>query len=43
MSVAAVELGGVQAEGVGLKRVLRTRDLVVFGVMMMFPLAPIAV
>ncbi len=43
MSVAAVELEGPQAEGVGLKRVLGTRDLVLFGVTMMFPLAPIAV
>jgi amino acid transporter len=43
MSVAAVDQGGAPAEGVGLKRVLGTRDLVVFGVMMMFPLAPIAV
>jgi putrescine importer len=43
MSVAAVDQGGAPAEGVGLKRVLTTRDLVVFGVMMMFPLAPIAV
>ena len=43
MSVAAVDQGSSQAEGVGLKRVLGTRDLVAFGVMMMFPLAPIAV
>jgi putrescine importer len=27
----------------GLKRVLNTRDLVVYGIMMMFPLAPVAV
>jgi amino acid transporter len=43
MSVAVVDQGGAQAEEVGLKRVLRTRDLVLFGVTMMFPLAPIAV
>jgi putrescine importer len=43
MSVTAVDQGGTQAEGVGLKRVLGTRDLIAFGVMMMFPLAPIAV
>jgi amino acid transporter len=43
MSVTAVDQGGAQAEGVGLKRVLRTRDLILFGVTMMFPLAPIAV
>jgi amino acid transporter len=43
MSVAAVDQGGTPVDGVGLKRVLKTRDLVVFGVMMMFPLAPIAV
>ena len=43
MSVAAVDQGGMEAEGVGLKRVLRTRDLILFGVTMMFPLAPIAV
>jgi len=28
---------------VGLKRVLNTRDLIVYGIMMMFPLAPVAV
>ena len=28
---------------IGLKRVLNTRDLIVYGIMMMFPLAPIAV
>jgi amino acid transporter len=43
MSVAASVQGGAPAGEVGLKRVLRTRDLVAFGVMMMFPLAPIAV
>jgi amino acid transporter len=43
MSVAELELGGTQVEEVGLKRVLRTRDLVTFGVTMMFPLAPVAV
>jgi putrescine importer len=42
MSVAADTIG-TPAEGVGLKRVLKTRDLVLFGVTMMFPLAPIAV
>jgi len=43
MSVTAVDQGGAQADGVGLKRVLGTRDLILFGVTMMFPLAPIAV
>jgi putrescine importer len=43
MSVAAVDQGGAQAGEVGLKRVLGTRDLVLFGVTMMFPLAPVAV
>jgi amino acid transporter len=44
MSVQVADMGGTQAaEGVGLKRVLGTRDLIAFGVMMMFPLAPIAV
>ena len=43
MSVAAVDQGGAPAGEVGLKRVLTTRDLIVFGVTMMFPLAPIAV
>jgi putrescine importer len=43
MSVAVVASGETAAEGVGLKRVLGTRDLIAFGVMMMFPLAPIAV
>ena len=43
MSVAAADQGSAPAEGVGLKRVLGTRDLIAFGVMMMFPLAPIAV
>src|ERR1019366_9485819 len=28
---------------IGLKRVLNTRDLIVYGIMMMFPLAPVAV
>jgi putrescine importer len=41
MSVATAAPG--EQEGVGLKRVLRTRDLVLYGVTMMFPLAPIAV
>ncbi len=41
MSVSAAK--GAEAEAVGLKRVLRTRDLILYGVMMMFPLAPIAV
>jgi putrescine importer len=41
MSVATAVAG--EQEGVGLKRVLRTRDLVLYGVTMMFPLAPIAV
>lgn len=31
------------AEAGGLKRVLNTRDLLVYGIMMMFPLAPVAV
>ena len=44
MSVAELELGGAPVvEEVGLKRVLGTRDLILFGVTMMFPLAPIAV
>jgi putrescine importer len=43
MSVAGAVGEGTPAEGIGLKRVLGTRDLVAFGVMMMFPLAPIAV
>ena len=43
MSVTAVDQGGAQADGVGLKRVLGTRDLILFGVTMMFPLAPIAI
>jgi putrescine importer len=43
MSVTAVDQGATGAEGVGLKRVLGTRDLILFGVTMMFPLAPIAV
>jgi hypothetical protein len=42
MSATVVDQGGAQAEEVGLKRVLGTRDLIVFGVTMMFPLAPIA-
>jgi amino acid transporter len=43
MSATVVDQGGAQAEEVGLKRVLGTRDLILFGVTMMFPLAPIAI
>jgi putrescine importer len=43
MSAVAVQAGSVAEEGAGLKRVLTTRDLVTYGVTMMFPLAPVAV
>jgi putrescine importer len=43
MAAAVPQQGSVPVEGVGLKRVLKTPDLIAFGVMMMFPLAPIAV
>ena len=43
MAAAVSQPGAASTEGVGLKRVLKTPDLIAFGVMMMFPLAPIAV
>ncbi len=43
MAVTTADQVVVPAGQVGLKRVLKTRDLIAFGVMMMFPLAPVAV